>query len=197
LALDLANWGVADPQKLPWLTPPPAAAFQQGVDLLKGLGALDDQARITPEGRAMAALPLHPRLAHLVHRGIALGAGATACDIAALLAERDFVVGTRDPDLRTRVDILARDHDDRESVRVNRGALERVRASARQIRVIAKVKDTARSSAATGVLTALAYPDRIAQRRGGHGRYRLSGGGGAMIDEKESLAAQDYLAIAH
>jgi ATP-dependent helicase HrpB len=196
LALDLANWGVTDPLSLAWLTPPPAAAYQQGVDLLKGLGALDGQGRITPEGRAMAALPLHPRLAHLVHRGVELGAGATACDLAALLAERDFLIGTRDPDLRTRLDILARDHDEREAVRVNRSALQRVREAARQIRSIAKAKDGARSSAQAGVLTALAYPDRIAQARGGRGRYRLSGGGGAMVDEKESLAAQDYLAVA-
>jgi len=196
LALDLAHWGVADPLSLAWLTPPPAAAFRQGVDLLKGLGALDDQGRITPEGRAMAALPLHPRLAHLVHRGVEMGAGATACDLAALLAERDFLIGTRDPDLRTRLDILARDHDERETVRVNRGALQRVREAARQIRFIARVKDGARKSAHAGVLTALAYPDRIAQARGGRGRYRLSGGGGAVVDEKESLAAQDYLAVA-
>lgn len=196
LALDLANWGVADPRSLSWLTAPPTATFQQGVELLRSLGALDAQSRITPEGRAMASLPLHPRLAHLVHRGVELGFGATACDIAALLAERDILVGTRDPDLRTRVDILARDHDEREVVRVNRGALERVRAAARQIRIIAKARDADRSSAAVGILTALAYPDRVAQRRGGHGRYRLAGGGGAVVDEKESLAAQDYLAVA-
>ena len=162
LALDLANWGVADPLSLSWLTPPPTATFQQGVDLLKSLGALDASARITAEGREMAALPLHPRLAHLVHRGIEMSAGATACDLAALLAERDFLIGTRDPDLRTRIDILARDQDAREAVRVNRGGLERVRASAKQIRAIAKVREADRSSAATGVLTALAYPDRIA-----------------------------------
>ncbi len=197
LALDLATWGVSDPSSLSWLTPPPAATFQQGVDLLRSLGALDANSRITPEGRAMAALPLHPRLAHLVHRGIDLGAGATACDIAALLADRDFIVGSRDPDLRTRVDILAREQDKNESVRVNRAGLERVRAAARQIRSIAKVKEVKRAVTQTGMLTALAYPDRIAQRRGGRGRYRLSGGGGAFIDETESLAAQDFLAIAH
>jgi ATP-dependent helicase HrpB len=197
LALDLASWGVADPSSLAWLTPPPAAALQQGLDLLRSLHAVDAQGRITSEGRAMAALPLHPRLAHLVHQGHALGAGATACDLAALLAERDFVVGTRDPDLRTRLDILSREHDDREAVRINRGALQRVREAAKQIRTIAKVKDAERANSMAGVLTALAYPDRVAQRRGGRGRLRLAGGGGAIIDERESLAAQDFLAIAH
>jgi ATP-dependent helicase HrpB len=196
LALDLANWGVADPLALSWLTPPPAATFAQGVDLLKSLDALDAQGRITPEGRAMAALPLHPRLAHLVHRGVELRAGATACDIAALLAERDILAGTRDPDLRTRVEILG-DKRERGEARVNFGALGRVKQSARQFRSIAKIGDGDRSSAHTGQLTALAYPDRIAQRRGARGRYRLSGGGGAFIDETQSLAAQEYLAVAY
>ncbi|MDX2143392.1 MAG: ATP-dependent helicase HrpB [Rhodospirillaceae bacterium] len=197
LALDLANWGVADPGTLSWLTPPGTAAFQQGVDLLKSLGALDTVGRITAEGCAMAALPLHPRLAHLVHRGIELGAGATACDLAALLADRDIVMGTRDPDLRMRVDILARDQAARGAVQINRGALERVRASAKQIRSIAKADPSSHDAARTGVLTALAYPDRIAQRRGARGRYRMAGGGGAVIDETQPLAAEDYLAIAH
>lgn len=197
LALDLAKWGANDPTSLAWLTPPPAAAYQQGVDLLKGLGALNAAGRITPEGRAMAALPLHPRLAHLVQRGISLGAGATACDIAALLGERDIVVGMRDPDLRLRVDILAHDAQARGSVQVNRGAVERVRASAKQYRSIAKVRDDARVAGMTGVLAALAYPDRIAQRRGARGRYRLSGGGGAFIDETQPLAAEEFLAVAH
>lgn len=196
LALDLANWGVADPSTLSWLNPPPASTYAQGVDLLKSLGALDAQGRITSEGRAMSALPLHPRLAHLVHRGAELGAGATACDIAALLADRDILVGTRDPDLRTRVEILASTRE-RGEAKINRGAVERVRASARQIRNIAKVREDARSTTHAGQLTALAYPDRIAQRRGPRGRYRLSGGGGAFIDETESLAAADFLAIAH
>ncbi len=196
LALDLANWGVTDPSTLSWITPPPAATYAQGVDLLKSLDALDGQGRITSEGRAMAALPLHPRLAHLVHRGVEIGAGATACDIAALLAERDIVVGTRDPDLRTRVEILG-DARERGGAQVNRGALERVKQSARQFRSIVKVPEGDRSTSHTGQLTALAYPDRIAQRRGARGRYRLSGGGGAFIDETQSLAAEEYLAIAH
>jgi ATP-dependent helicase HrpB len=196
LALDLANWGVTDPGALSWLMPPPAAAFQQGVDLLKRLDGLDATGRITPEGRAMAALPLHPRLAHLVHRGIDLGVGAAACDLAALLAERDIVVGTRDPDLRVRMEILARDQATRGAVQVNRGALERVRASARQIRSIAKVDQSAAGATPTGVLAALAYPDRVAQRRGARGRYRMAGGGGAFVEETEPLAAEDFLAIA-
>ncbi|MBY0510293.1 MAG: ATP-dependent helicase HrpB [Rhodospirillaceae bacterium] len=193
LALDLAAWGVHDPQSLSWMTPPPAGAFAQAQDVLRRLGALDDAGRITPEGKAMAALPLHPRLAHLVHRGKDLGNGGLACDTAALLAERDFLVGTRDPDLRLRLDaLLGRER----GLRVNRGGLERVKAAARQIRGLARVSGNAARTDAAGVLVALAYPDRIAQRRGGDGRYRLSGGGGAFVDAADALAGQEFLAVA-
>ncbi len=193
LVLDLAAWGVHDPTSLPWMTPPPAGAYAQAQDVLRRLDALDDSGRITAEGKAMATLPLHPRLAHLVHRGNDLGHGGLACDTAALLAERDILVGTRDPDLRLRLEaIIGRER----GLRVNHAALARVKAAARQIRGLARVKDDAQRADHAGVLVALAYPDRIAQRRGTGGKYRLSGGGGAFVDDADPLAAQDFLAVA-
>lgn len=190
LALDLAAWGVADPSALTWMTPPPAAAYGQAVDLLKRLGALDRAGRITAEGKAMAALPLHPRLAHMIHRAPEVGAAAVACDLAAVLAERD-ILRSRDADLRTRLEALRGDRSD-----ASRGAVQRVRQAARQIRGIARVKGEGGNSADAGILTALAYPDRIAQRRGPGGKYRLSGGGGATLDPADPLAAQEFLAVA-
>ncbi len=190
LALDLAAWGVADPAALTWMTPPPAAAYGQAVDLLKRLEALDAAGRITPEGKAMAALPLHPRLAHMIHRAAGVGAAGVACDLAALLAERD-ILRSRDADLRTRLEALRGERSD-----ANRGAIQRVRQAAKQIRGIARVKDDSGSSADAGILAALAYPDRIAQRRGPGGKYRLSGGGGATLDPNDALAAQEFLAVA-
>ncbi len=196
LALDLGAWGVSDPRSLAWLTPPPAGAFAQARDLLRRLDALDDAGRITAEGKAMATLPLHPRLAHLVHRGVSIGHGALACDMAALLSERDLLIGARDPDIRVRLDLLNENGGKAAGHRVNHGALTRVRAAAKQIRGIAGAKrDTAGTNAA-GILVALAYPDRIAQRRGSDGRFRLSGGGGAFLDPADPLAAQDFLAVA-
>ena len=191
LALDLAAWGVADPAALTWMTPPPAAAFGQGTDLLTRLDALDRAGRITPEGKAMAAFPLHPRLAHMIHRAKDLGCCATACDLAAVLAERD-ILRSRDADLRTRLDVLAgqRTQD------VSRGGLQRARAAAKQIRGLARCKDGGGNSSDAGILTALAYPDRIAQRRGPGGKYRLSGGGGGTLDPADPLAAQEFLAVA-
>jgi len=194
LALDLASWGVGEPGALSWMTPPPAGAFAQAQDLLRRLDALDAQGRITAQGKAMAALPLHPRLAHLVLRGQAAGQGALACETAALLADRDVLVGSRDPDVRLRMDAL---RGRERGLRVNHTAVNRVRQAARQIRAIARLSESASSGTSdeVGALVALAYPDRIAQRRG-NGKYRLSGGGGAMLDQTDPLAAQDFLAVA-
>ncbi len=192
LALDLAAWGVSDPTQLPWMTPPPAGAYAQAIELLRRLDAVDGVGRITSEGKAMAALPLHPRLAHMVHRGAELGHGALAADMAALLSERDILLGTRDPDVRLRVDVL---QGKERGSNIHRGGLARVRAAAKQIRGIAKAKDTISSSENAGILLALAYPDRIAQRRGPGGKFRLSGGGSAAVAETDALAAQEYLAV--
>src|SRR5690606_28895328 len=89
LALELAAWGVSDPAELAWLDAPPAAAVAQANELLRALDALDADRRITPHGRRMAALPLHPRLSHMLLRARTLGLAPLAADLAALLAERD------------------------------------------------------------------------------------------------------------
>jgi len=93
LALELAAWGVRDPAALAWLDPPPEAAFAQARGLLAELDALDAAGLITDAGRAMVRLPLHPRLAHMLFAAQRLGLGALACDVAALLAERDIFTG--------------------------------------------------------------------------------------------------------
>jgi ATP-dependent helicase HrpB len=197
-ALALAEWGVDDPASLAWIDPPPAAAFSQALELLKSLGAVDAAGRITPEGKAMARLPVHPRLAHMIHLGNEMGEGATACLLAALLSERDILSGGRDADLRLRLDLAS----DRKShpphgFHLHRGAVQRARASAQQLRRAAGIEDGAVNSGAAGILAALAYPDRIAQRRGGRGLYRLSGGRGGKLDENDPLAGEAFLAVAH
>jgi ATP-dependent helicase HrpB len=198
LALALAEWGVDDPSSLAWLDPPPAAAYAQAVALLQSLNALDAQGRITPEGKTMARLPVHPRLAHMIHRGDEMGEGATACLLAALLSERDILAGGRDVDLRLRLDLAS----DRRShaphgFHLHRGAVERVRAQAQQLKRVSGIKDETVNSNAAGILAALAYPDRIAQRRGGRGLYRLSGGRGGKLDENDPLCSDEFLAVAH
>lgn len=179
LVLELAAWGVTEPKSLPWLDPPPAAPFAQAQDLLKRLEALDAENKITAMGKQMVRLPLHPRLAHMVVKG----ASALAADLAAMLSERDGLPRDAGTDITSRL------------AHLRGGARDRIRQSAKQIRQIAGIKDED-SDVSAGVLLAYAFPDRIAQRRGGDRRYRLSGGGGAVLPEHDALVTQDFLAVA-
>lgn len=204
LALDLANWGIHDPDALNWLTPPPKAPLDQGQALLRLLHAIDEQGRITAHGREMARLPMHPRLAHIVIKGAEFGWADTACNVAALLTDRDIAQRDgRNPvavDLTLRVSALT---GERTSLPVNRNALGRARALAKQWRRRAQ-KKTRHEPALdlspdeqVGALVALAYPDRIAERRpGGESRYRMSNGKGAVLPAEDALRDDPYLAIA-
>lgn len=183
VVLDLARWGVAAPDALPWLELPPKAAFAQAQDLLKQLEALDDEGRITALGRRMGDLPLHPRLAHMVVKGEKLGAGESAAGLAAFLSERDGLPRETTADVEHRLLLL-------------RGAAkDRIKQAARQIGETARLtRDTAEIP--TGVLLALAYPDRVARRRGAGQRYLLASGAGVVLAEHDSLAKSEWLAIA-
>jgi ATP-dependent helicase HrpB len=196
LALELAQWGCRDPQQLAWLNPPPSAAYAQAQELLQRLGALDNEGRVTAHGREMSALPLHPRLAHMVLRGRDIGAGAMACELAAFLSERDVLRAgkERNADMHARMQLL---HGAVNDAHFDRGALQRVKQSAaqwqRQLGVVTEPYD----DDLLGVLLAYAYPDRIAQRRSGDaGRYLLANGRGAAFVQHESLADASYLVIA-
>ncbi len=184
LALELAAWGAGDAASLPWLTPPPPASLATARALLADLGAIDDAGTITPHGRAMARLGLHPRLAHLVLRGRELGQGKVAALLVAILGERDFLrlpPGQRDADLRHRVDIAL-------SGKAPRQILEVARR-------LTQGKDA--DSSMTGALLALAYPDRIGRRRAAAaGRYLLSGGRGAALPEGDPMANEEFLVVA-
>ena len=192
LALDLARWGTRDPNALPWLDPPPAAAYSQAMTLLGELDAVEN-GRITPHGKAMASLPVHPRLAHMMIKGRELGLGGLACAIAALLSERDILRGARDADLRRRIEVILGVHD-RDA---DRGAIMRVRELTRQLRRQLSVPEADRALNDAGLLLAFAYPDRVAQRRPGDGRsFRLANGRGAFFPEPEAISGSPYLAVA-
>lgn len=203
LALELALWGATDARRLAWLDPPPEAQLASARDLLHALGALDHGHRITAHGRALAALPTHPRLAHMLLRARELASGALAADVAALLGERDLLRHAgRDADLRTRLEILHGKNAGNDDV--DRGALERVRRSARQLRH--PVGDAARGASRphasrarameAGELLALAYPDRVGRRRpDGEWRYTLSNGRGALFASPDT-AAGEFIAVA-
>ncbi|MCT4558299.1 MAG: ATP-dependent helicase HrpB [Pelagimonas sp.] len=188
LALELALWG-APPQDLPFLTPPPQGTFGEANALLTMLGALDDQGRITRHGRQIAALPLHPRLAHMLSI-----AGKPGAPLAALLSDRDPII-PRNSDLSLRLEALRdlRKFQDERALPVNRPALERIRAEAKRLTQSIKPKPDTLSAAE---MAALAYPDRIGLRRKGDApRYQLSGGKGAVMDETDALANTRFLVV--
>lgn len=198
LALELANWGVTDPAALRWLDAPPRATFAQARDLLRLLAALDEHGRITDHGRALARLPTHPRLAHMLMRASDPAAQGAALEIAALLGERDllrFEKFERNADLSVRIDAL-RGRALPAGVRVDTGARQRaLRAIEQLARQLSGVTSARTSGADIGALLALAYPDRIAQARGG-GRYLLSNGRGAQLQGAQSLSQCEFLVVA-
>jgi ATP-dependent helicase HrpB len=185
LALELAAWGVADPAALAWVDAPPAAAFAQARDLLRSLDAIDAGGRITASGKAMASLPLHPRLSHMLIGGKELGAGARAVKLAALLSERDILPRDSGADLALRFSALEQ----------GRGG-ERLRQAVRQIKSTGGIAEGGESEISLGLLVALAWPDRIAQARGAPGRYLLAGGEGARLPIHDPLAREKWLAVA-
>ncbi|KPX95744.1 ATP-dependent helicase HrpB [Pseudomonas amygdali pv. myricae] len=201
LALQLARWGVT-PAQLVWLDVPPAAAYAQAQDLLVRLEALSNQPgqppTLTPHGQAMAELPAHPRIAHLLLRGHALGLGELACDVAALLGERDILRGGG-ADLHSRLTLLA---GTERAARGAQGGVQRAKQLARQYR--GYLRGTVKSPVSDpdhsrwlGALLALAYPDRVAQqRRPGGAEYRLANGRAALFAEADALMKQPWLVIA-
>ena len=179
LALELALWGSDD---LAFLTPPPEGAMAEARALLADLGALDEKGRITAHGRELAALPLHPRLAHML-----LKAGKAAAPVAALLGERDLLSGAP-ADLNLRLKALIGRYDGPGTV--SHPTKERVKAEAKRL----EAGLPERPAMDLAEMVALAYPDRIGQRRpGDQPRYLLSGGKGAILDAADPLAGQPYL----
>ncbi len=183
--LDLAQWGAVDPSKLAFLDPPPGPALSEAKALLTELGAIDEQGRITEEGKKLRALPLPPRLARMVVDANAEGAGGEAAAIAAVLTERGL--GGDDVDLRHRLDLFRRDRSRR---------AEDGRAMVKRW-VDTLEKHQQNDEASPGSLLALAYPDRVAKNRGGGGgAFLLASGRGGNVDPASSLSREPFLTVA-
>jgi ATP-dependent helicase HrpB len=194
LALELAGWGTLDAAQLRWLDAPPPAMLAAARDLLARLDALDTAGRITPRGRELLSWPMHPRLANLMMFAITHGAAELGADLAALLGERDVLRGSAgaDLDLSSRLTALRRSGRDDSTALIRRNA-EQFRRLAQQRGSRGTQPATAMPSGA-GALCAVAWPDRIGQRRGGAaGRYLLANGRGATLARSDVLGNSEYI----
>ncbi|WP_339067237.1 ATP-dependent helicase HrpB [Teredinibacter turnerae] len=199
LAMQLLQWGVNDPQQLQWLDEPPKPAFQQACDLLFRLKAIDTPAAcaLNEHGQAMAMLPLHPRLAHLLLVATEFGRLPLAASVAAILSEAI-------PDIGQHTDLMfvVETVEGRRSLpSQHRAWLQRIRQQRGLLLSLLSHNREANSTDedlnALGLLIASAYPDRIARKRTqSRNRYLLANGRAAQLSPNDSLAGTEWLAIA-
>lgn len=186
LTLSCALWGVPDPRDLRWIDPPPDAAVKEARARLLTLEAIDADGRPTAHGRAMATLPLPPRLAHMMLRAGEHRLAGVAAEVAVLLSERGL--GGNDADLELRLRRWRGERGQR-----SEGAR---RLAARWRGLVAKAPDQPRDDA-LATCVALAFPDRIARRRDSSGEHWASvGGRGFRLDPTSPLARAEWLAVA-
>jgi ATP-dependent helicase HrpB len=184
LALDLARWGASEASGLAFLDPPPGPTMAEARALLTRLGALGADGALTAHGRAIAELPLPPRLAHMVLEGVRLRAARTAAQLAVLLTEQGL--GGTDVDLAERLGRLRREAGAR--TRDARALAERwARAAGGR---------TAGAVLELGLLVATAFPERLARARGAPGEFLLANGRGAYLEATDPLAREQWLAVA-
>jgi ATP-dependent helicase HrpB len=199
LVLDCALWGVGDPRELRWLDPPPAAAVDEARRRLLSLGAIGADGRPTPHGRAIACLPLPPRLAHMLIEAEARGWGRTAAEVAVLLSERGL--GGNDVDLELRLRRWRGEKGQR--AEAARGLAKRWLQLGSPAKAGAQSsgrpgpRPSPGSTEEVGPCIALAYPDRLARRRDSSGENWISvGGRGFRLDPHSPLAREAWLAVA-
>jgi len=201
LLLDLAQWGVSDPAMLAFLDAPPAPALKEARSLLRDLGALDADGRITAEGQSLRALALPPRLARMIVDAHRRGAGADAAQIAAVLTERGL--GGDSVDLDARLDLFRRDRAPRAASARNLAQRWAAQVNASEDEIGKPAGATALASPAasggaalsSGVMLALAFPDRVARNRG-NGSFVLANGRGAAVDQASQLSRAHFIAVA-
>ena len=218
MVLDTAAFGESDAEALPWLTMPPRAGVFKAKELLMSLGAIDENGNITPIGKRIAALPCHPRIARMIlattnlttstSQGVHLSqvhqqhlttstshhnTTSLACDIAALLEEKDPLSETGGTDLTLRLSAL------RAARRKGQmGRWQRIAKIAAEYRRMAHSDEENRDPAPmeVGLLVAHAYPERIAHSTNNIGSYRLASGANVQLDSTDQQSAHSWIAIA-
>jgi len=201
LVLELAAWGVTDAAELAWLDMPPNGHWQQAVELLQQLQALDAQCKITPQGQQMALLPMHPRLAHMLINARDRQGQQLAADIAALLSDRDPLQRTRGQtlpiDISLRLSALSDWREHHKTSGADRNRLRQLdRLSVQFLKNKSSLPGNDDVMLSVGSCLALAYPDRIAKRRSQGNSYLMTNGKGVIIPEDDSLVNSEYLVIA-
>ena len=218
MVLDTAAFGESDVEALPWLTTPPRAGVFKAKELLMSLGAIDENGNITPIGKRMAALPCHPRIARMILATTSLTTSTSqgvhlsqvhqqhlttstshhntislACDIAALLEEKDPLSETGGTDLTLRLSALRTAHR-----KGQMGRWQRIAKIAAEYRRMAHTDEENRDPAPmeVGLLVAHAYPERIAHSTNSIGSYRLASGANVQLDATDQQSAHSWLAIA-
>jgi ATP-dependent helicase HrpB len=200
MALQSAAWGAPGRTDLPWFTPPPDAAWRQAVELLRELEAVDADGRITPRGKRMVTLPVHPRLAHMVLLAEEHGGARRACLLAAAITERAGETTLRnETDARRLLDRLGGDGGAPSDLSDRFDLSDSAAWSARVHRLStqwARAFPPDRAALDTGRLLAWAFPDRMARRRDAAGRYLLANGCGATLETSDGLATTEWLVAA-
>jgi ATP-dependent helicase HrpB len=216
VALELALWGVRNPEALKWLDPPPTPAFSRARDLLHRLGCLDDQGNITPHGKAIAGSGIHPRLGHMILSANRSGSGFLACCLAVLLEEKEILPGvSHDPDIRSRLEILAtlqqnptrksttRHDPDQMSPHLTardhptgHDPAKKMLASARMLAKKFNIPRTAIDPEKAGIILSLGFFERVAGRRGPLS-YVMASGSGAYFKQPNTVSMHAFILAAH
>ncbi len=206
LLLELAAWGVTEPNRLEWLDVPPAAAVETARTLLLDLDLLGENGAITEAGKEVVRMPLHPRLGRLLLRAKELGCPTLGCQVAALLAERDIFSRSE----RTQFSRKCRsDLDERlESLKlfqtagrfernIDVSAMKNVLRTAQQLRSLVAVSRMVHAESVDDSTTArlllAAYPDRVARRRDSGDGYLLASGRGALLSPRSGVREGDFI----
>lgn len=193
MLLDILAFGETDIYNLPWLTLPPKANVQKAHNLLVSLGAVGTDGRITAFGKCLAAMPCHPRIARMILEADDDALKCLACDIAALVEEKDPMADNADSDMLLRIASLRNGR-----MRHSLGRWTRIEQIAHDYRRMAyvEVDNSAVSAYDIGMLVAYAWPERVAQASDTAGLYRLSGGGDVRVAPDDSASAYQWIAVA-
>ena len=200
LVMELALWGVSDPAALSWVDAPPPAHWQQAIELLQRLDALNPDGTLSALGKGMAGFGVEPRLARLLAAAEDGVEAQFAADLAALLSERDLLAGRKSVgvDLALRLQLLVDWRTGSGGKGADRRRIKAVdQLSASLLRQLGIRRKQGAASRSPEELLSLAFPDRVARRRAnGRGRYLLVNGRGAVLDEADALADAEWLVVA-